>query len=84
MKAKVIQIGNSKGIRIPKNLLAEFGDSEEVYMEATRGSIVIKPARHARYNWAEKFKEMAKNKDDVLIKDSIGLSSWDDKEWRWK
>ena len=33
MKAKLIRIGNSKGIRIPKPILEQTGISDEVEME---------------------------------------------------
>ncbi len=84
MKTKVVQIGNSKGIRIPKKVLEELGGAEEVYMEANGGKIIISPVKEVRSDWASKFKKMATNKDDLLIDDSPNQTSWDEKEWEWK
>jgi antitoxin component of MazEF toxin-antitoxin module len=44
MKATIISIGNSKGIRIPKPLLEESGLGKNVELRARRGEIVILPA----------------------------------------
>ncbi len=83
MKAKIIAIGNSKGIRIPKTLLEEGGFEDEVYLEATRGSIVIRPANSPRDGWGEAFRKMADHGDDALL-DPQSVSNWDREEWEWK
>ena len=44
MKASIIRIGNSKGVRIPKALLEESGIEKNVNIIATRGEIKIVPA----------------------------------------
>jgi antitoxin component of MazEF toxin-antitoxin module len=43
MKASIVTIGNSKGIRIPKPLLEESGLKDKVEITATRGEIKIVP-----------------------------------------
>ncbi|GAC1501073.1 MAG: hypothetical protein NVS1B10_05050 [Candidatus Saccharimonadales bacterium] len=42
MKASIIAIGNSKGIRIPKPLLEESGLDGKVELKAIKGEIKIK------------------------------------------
>ena len=44
MKAQIVKIGNSQGIRIPKTLLSQTNLSGEVELEVRKDSIVIKPA----------------------------------------
>lgn len=84
MKANIVPIGNSQGIRIPKPLLAQTGIEGEVDIAVENGSIVIRPLRQARAGWDEAFKEMHRRGDDALLDDgSIGLSDWDDTEWQW-
>jgi antitoxin MazE len=83
MKARVIKIGNSKGIRLPKKILEQVGLGEEVVLEASRGTIVIRPASKPRATWGACFQEMAKHGDDRLLDTEISGSSWD-KEWEWK
>jgi antitoxin MazE len=82
MKAKIIRIGNSQGIRIPKPLLEQTGLSEDVEIEVRADELVIRPARSARANWAAAFAEMAEAGDDALFED-LTESEWDREEWEW-
>jgi len=84
MKARIVRIGNSKGIRIPKPLIEQTGLKGDVEIEAQNGKLLIKPAAKARAGWAESFKEMAKRGDDALIVDAgVALTSFDEDEWEW-
>ncbi|MHB8930946.1 MAG: AbrB/MazE/SpoVT family DNA-binding domain-containing protein [Melioribacteraceae bacterium] len=85
MKTKVVKIGNSRGIRIPKSLIDESGLKSEVDLEVLDGQIIIKSISQSRESWDSSFKKMAKNKDDILL-DSDTLarqSTWDKEEWEW-
>ena len=84
MKAKIIKIGNSRGIRIPKTLMKEVQLQDEVLLEASRGTIVIRPARSARQEWSQAFHEMALRGEDKLLDSDFSLSSWDREGWEWK
>lgn len=44
MISTIIQIGNSRGIRIPKPVLAESGIGEQVELQVKKGEIRIVPA----------------------------------------
>ncbi|MDZ7766184.1 MAG: AbrB/MazE/SpoVT family DNA-binding domain-containing protein [Melioribacteraceae bacterium] len=85
MKTKIIKIGNSRGIRIPKSIIDESGLQNEVDLEIVNGKIVIKPISKNRENWAAAFKEMGENKDDALLDEEhlATQSDWDDEEWEW-
>jgi len=85
MITKVVKIGNSRGIRIPKSLIEQSGIKNEVELVVKDNSIVIKSLSDIRKNWDLAFQKMSSNGDDVLLdKDSIiGQSSWDDEEWTW-
>jgi antitoxin MazE len=82
MKASVVPIGNSKGIRIPKTVLEECKIQNEVIMEVEGDTILIRPVkRKPRKDWEKAFKRMRAQKDDqLLIKDSIDL---DVPDWEW-
>ncbi len=85
MKAQIVRIGNSKGIRIPKPLLDQTGLAGEVEITAKDGQLVIRPVRKAREGWATAFEEMAKRGDDALLDPEVpSLSSWDDEGWEWE
>ena len=85
MKAAIIRIGNSRGIRIPKPVFAQCGFEDEVDMEVHNHELVIRSAHHPREGWGEAFQIMAKRGDDTLL-DSVAESdpTWDDEEWEWK
>jgi antitoxin MazE len=84
MKAQIVKIGNSQGIRIPKPLLLQTGLKKNVEITARGDSIIIRPARKPREGWLEEFKEMAKRGEDALLDDvPYPLSSWDEEEWEW-
>jgi antitoxin MazE len=83
MKAKIIKIGNSRGVRLPRTVIEEVGLGDEVLLEASRGALVIRPVNSPRSNWSESFKRMALEGDDELI-DFNSANKWDDKEWEWK
>jgi antitoxin MazE len=85
MKTRIVRIGNSKGIRIPKPLLDQAGLEGEVDIEARKDSLVIRAARKPRDGWSQAFREMAARGDDQLIDgDAPNLSSWDKDEWEWQ
>jgi antitoxin MazE len=85
MKTRIVRIGNSRGIRIPKPLLEQTGLRGEVEITARDNSLVIRPASKPRAGWAEAFQEMARRGDDALLDEaSPTLSSWDEDEWEWR
>lgn len=67
MRAKIVRIENSQGVRIPKLLLLSSGLGEEVEIEAPGDQIVIRPARRPREGWSESFQAMARSGEDELI-----------------
>jgi len=84
MRARIIKIGNSQGIRIPKPLLEQIGIGEDVELEVEDNRIVILPVLNPRGNWDEAFKRMAANGDDALLLGDKDLAhSWDEEEWQW-
>ena len=85
MKTRIVRIGNSKGVRIPKPLLDQAGLEGEVDIQARHHSLVIRPVRKPREDWNKAFREMARQGHDGLIDaPAITLSSWDEDEWEWQ
>jgi antitoxin MazE len=83
MKTRIVRIGNSKGIRIPKPLLEQTGLRGEVEISARNGGLVIKPAGKPRVGWADAFAEMARQGDDALLNANAPPTRWDQDEWEW-
>lgn len=84
MKTRIIKIGNSQGVRIPKLYLEQSGLGEEVQLEVADGQIIIRSTQHPRQDWAESFRLMAEQGDDRLLdSDSTHQTRWDETEWQW-
>lgn len=82
MKASIIKIGNSQGLRIPQPIIKQCGFNQEVELEVHDKELIIKRASHPRQNWEKAFKAMAQNGGDKLIE--IPESKWGEEEWEWK
>ena len=68
MLLTIVQIGNSKGIRIPKSILKQCHITDKVNMEIEENKIILKPINNIpRQGWNEKFKKMRLNYDDKLL-----------------
>ena len=84
MRARVIRIGNSQGIRIPKPLLKQTGIMDDVELEVDKNQIIIRPVSNPRAGWDDAFIAMAEKNDDVLLDGEENIShSWDEEEWQW-
>ena len=83
MKISVVNIGNSKGIRIPKTVLDQCHIEDEVDLKIANSEIIIKPLKKKpRSNWEASFKkEIEKKGKDVLHIPDSDLS--DVKGWEW-
>jgi len=82
MKAKLVQIGNSRGIRLPKLLIDQVGLADEVDLEVREGTIVISASEPARSGWAAAARSMADRHEDAPLAPCVP-SHFDDREWKW-
>ena len=84
MRAKIVRIGNSKGIRLPKTLIEQYKMKDEVILETRKDGIVIRPFEAPRADWEDHFIRMRHLGDDTLLDESPGIESdWDQTEWQW-
>ena len=67
MRARIVKIGNSQGIRLPKPIIEQAGISEDVDIAVEDEKIIIRPISQPRAGWDEAFRKMAENGDDLLI-----------------
>jgi antitoxin MazE len=83
MKAQIIKIGNSRGVRLPKIMLVEAGLSGEVEIRTRNRTIIISSATpRARAGWAEAAKR-ARSKEDDRMLDAPTSTRFDDQDWKW-
>ena len=82
---RIVQIGNSQGVRIPKPLLEESGLSGDVELEVRAGEILIRAARSTRSGWDEAFSAMSARGDDAPVDGQWpAASAWDEEDWQWE
>ena len=84
VKSRIVKIGNSQGIRIPKLLLEQSNLGEEVELVLQQDQIVIRPTHHVRHRWEEAFEAMSERNDDELLDgDALVSTVWEEEEWEW-
>ena len=81
MRTRLVRIGNSRGVRLPKPLIAQAGLTDEVEMQLTGGAITIRPAKDPRRGWAEAAQRMHDRKEDRLLDTPAPV--FDDTQWNW-
>jgi antitoxin MazE len=79
VRAKLVKIGNSRGIRLAKPLLEVAGLADEVEIEAAPGVLTIRPSAHPRAGWAE----AASSFEAEGLLDEMSANRFDDEEWSW-
>jgi antitoxin MazE len=85
VKTRIVKIGNSKGVRIPKLILNQLALGKEVELSVRQDHLIIRPSQHPRAGWEAKFKLMAERGDDQLLdKNAANLTQWDADQWQWK
>ncbi|MEQ1575065.1 MAG: AbrB/MazE/SpoVT family DNA-binding domain-containing protein [Vicinamibacterales bacterium] len=82
-KGRIVRIGNSRGIRVPKGLLEQAQLPEDVELQAEHGRLVVRAARGPRSGWAAAAKAMHVEGEDKLL-DASTRTRFDDKDWRWR
>jgi antitoxin MazE len=82
IRSKVVKIGNSRGIRIPRTVLEQAGLTDDVEMTVEGNKLIIQAVRHPRQDWEDRFAEMANQGDDHLL-DEAPPTQWEEEEWTW-
>ena len=82
MKAHIIKIGNSQGLRIPKAVLEQCSLENEVELEVRNTELIVRGVGRPRVGWENSFRTMADKKDDQLLDKAIP-THWDKTEWQW-
>jgi antitoxin MazE len=81
--ARIVRIGNSRGIRVPKALLEQAQLPEEVELQAEPGRLIVRAARRTRAGWAEAAAQMHERGEDRPLDPATG-SRFDAEEWEWR
>ena len=71
MELSVINIGNSKGIRLSKTILEKYNIQDKIEVILEKGFIVLKPKTEPRKDWEIAFQKMHENGDDQLLMNDV-------------
>ena len=71
MELSVINIGNSKGIRLSKTILEKYNIQDKIEVILEKGFIVLKPKNEPRKDWKIAFQKMHENGDDQLLMNDV-------------
>lgn len=80
---RIVRIGNSRGIRVPKGLLEQAQLPEEVELQAEHGRLIIRAARGPRAGWAAAAAAMRAAGEDRLL-DPPTATHFDVQGWKWR
>jgi len=71
MELSVINIGNTKGIRLSKTILEKYNIHDKIEVILEKGFIVLKPKTEPRVGWEKAFQKMHENGDDQLFMNDV-------------
>ena len=61
---KLVPIGNSKGVRIPKALLQKYGLKNSLLIEETDKGLLLRNKEESKLSWEDTYKIMANEKEN--------------------
>lgn len=79
LRGKLVRIGNSRGVRLPRAVIEQAGLGEEVLISVRDHEVVIRAAVGPRASWEEALRRHGPPDEDS---DQV-RNSFDDEEWTW-
>lgn len=83
MRTRIVRIGNSQGVRLPRPLIEQAGLGEEVVLRVSPGRIIIESAHRPREGWEDEARAMHSAGEDHLL-DAPQPTEFDRTEWEWQ
>ena len=80
IELKVVAIGNSRGVRLPKAVLDKYAIKGELVLEERAEGLLLRSKSDKRLSWEDTFREMAKEREDwsdldATMADGLDLQS---------
>jgi antitoxin MazE len=82
MKTRLVSIGNSRGVRLPKPFIEQAGITDEVDVRVEGTAIIVAAVRSPRAGWAEAAARMAATEPGATL-DGYVPTRFDEDEWEW-
>jgi antitoxin MazE len=83
VSAEIVDIGNSKGVRIPKPIREQAGLRDKVTLSVEDGAVVIRPARRLREGWRECLARAGAGGPEDIVWPEDTPTEFDETEWTW-
>ncbi|MBI5593236.1 MAG: AbrB/MazE/SpoVT family DNA-binding domain-containing protein [Deltaproteobacteria bacterium] len=81
--AKIVPIGNSKGVRIPKELLQKYGLKNSLLIEETDKGLLLRNKEESKLSWEDTYKTMANEKENWDDFDKTLLDGLEDEDFEY-
>ena len=81
--AKLVPIGNSKGVRIPKVLLQKYGLKNSLLIEETDKGLLLRNKEESKLSWEDTYKAMADEKENWDDFDATLLDGIEDEDFEY-
>lgn len=82
IELKVVAIGNSRGVRLPKTVLDKYAIKGELVLEERSEGLLLRNKRDKRLSWEDTFKAMAREREDWSDLDAT-VADGLDRESKW-
>jgi antitoxin MazE len=82
-KTRLVRIGNSRGIRIPKPLIEQAGLEDEVELRVTETGLLVEAVREPRAGWAEAAERLRERGEDGLLDEPVP-TEFEETAWTWE
>lgn len=81
LEFKVVAIGNSRGVRLPKTVLDKYAIGDTVVVEERDEGLLLRSKRDRRLSWEETFRDMAREREDWSDLDATLNDGLDNEPW---
>jgi len=82
MKARLVRIGGSRGLLLPRAFIEKAGIKDEVEVTLREGALVVKSTEHPRAGWEAAVNLLLERGEDHVIEETPVLR-FDDRAWKW-
>lgn len=70
IELKIVPVGNSKGVRLPKEIIERYAITESIVLEAREEGLLLRNHRDKRLGWEATYQEMAREREDWSVFDA--------------
>lgn len=81
LELKVVTIGNSRGVRLPKTMLDKYAIRDAVLVEQREDGLLLRSKKDRRLSWEETFKAMAREREDWSDLDATAGDGLEKEPW---